>query len=128
MTLDSADHKELAARHPGVRVALVLEQDPALTPASPEHLVRALRSLILNGFLAMPEGGTLRTSTLNCTLDLDLEGYERVKAGSYPVLQVSDEGRSLGPEDLERIFEPFYTKKALKRAARDWVSLWSGAS
>ena len=116
MTLDSADHKELTSRHPGVRVALALEQDLTLTPASPEHLVRALRSLILNGFLAMPEGGTLRISTLNRTLDQDLEGYERVKAGSYAVLQVSDEGQSLGPEDLERIFEPFYTKKTLKRA------------
>jgi PAS domain S-box-containing protein len=116
MTLDSADHKELAARHPGVHVALSLEEDLALTPASPEHLVRALRSLVLNGFLAMPEGGTLRISTRNLRLDQDLEGYERVTSGAYAVLQVSDEGPTPGSEDLERIFEPFYTKKVLKRA------------
>ncbi len=114
MTLDSADHQSLAARHRGVHVACVLGREPVRTLGSPEHLVRALQGLILNAFPAM-ERGTLRIATRNVTLGQDHAGYERVKCGDYAVLEVSDEGPALGPEDLERIFEPFYTKKFLKR-------------
>lgn len=115
MTLDSADHRSLAERHPGVHVACSLEHEPVRTLGSPEHLVRALQSLILNGFLAM-ERGTLGISTRSVILEQGHAGYERVEAGNYAVLEVSDEGPVLRPEDLERIFEPFYTKKFLKRA------------
>jgi hypothetical protein len=36
--------------------------------------------------------------------------------GEYTVLIVSDNGSGILPQDLERIFEPFYTKKVMGRS------------
>jgi two-component system, cell cycle sensor histidine kinase and response regulator CckA len=40
----------------------------------------------------------------------------RVNIGEYVVLVVKDNGMGISPEDLERIFEPFYTKKVMGRS------------
>ena len=37
-------------------------------------------------------------------------------AGEYAVLATTDDGSGLPPEDLKRIFEPFYSKKVLGRS------------
>ncbi len=36
--------------------------------------------------------------------------------GDYAVLSVSDTGMGIAPEDMEKIFEPFYTKKSMGRS------------
>ncbi|MBU0988794.1 MAG: response regulator, partial [Proteobacteria bacterium] len=38
------------------------------------------------------------------------------RTGEYVMLTVSDDGSGISPGDLERIFEPFYTKKVMGRS------------
>lgn len=58
-------------------------------------------NVIINAIQSMPDGGTLRLSS-----DL-VERDER----SYVRVQVGDTGRGITPEDLDKIFVPFFTTK-----------------
>ena len=73
-------------------------------------------NLIFNASEAIEDTGTVFISTTNRYLDEPLKGYEDVRIGEYALLTVSDNGSGITPGDLERIFEPFYTKKVMGRS------------
>ena len=39
-----------------------------------------------------------------------------MEEGDYVLLEVTDDGEGIGPGDVEKIFEPFYTKKKMGRS------------
>ena len=73
-------------------------------------------NLIVNAVEAQPGGGIISVLTENCYLDKPITGYEEVREGDYVRLRVQDQGIGIAPEDLERIFEPFFSKKTLGRS------------
>jgi CheY-like chemotaxis protein len=73
-------------------------------------------NLISNSAEAMPDGGTVHLTTENCYIDQPILGLEKVGKGDFVVLTISDTGIGIPPEDIERIFEPFYTKKVMGRS------------
>lgn len=114
--LRSASFAEAHARYPDITVEIKLE--PSLLPiaGSGPHLSQAIMNLINNAFEAMPYGGQLTVVTQNLSLDQPLIGYERIEAGDYVILQVSDTGIGIEDKDMNKLFEPFYTKKAMGRS------------
>jgi len=73
-------------------------------------------NLISNAAEAMPEGGKLTLSTENRYIDRPIRGYDDVKEGDYVILTIADTGTGISPDDIEKIFEPFYTKKKMGRS------------
>jgi PAS domain S-box-containing protein len=59
-------------------------------------LEQVFMNLFLNAMHAMPNGGTLDVSAERCDSDL--------------LVRVTDSGTGISPEDLDKIFDPFYTK------------------
>ncbi len=49
-------------------------------------------------------------------MDVPVRNYDHVQEGDYVVLTVADTGIGIAPKDLDRIFEPFYTKKKMGRS------------
>jgi CheY-like chemotaxis protein len=73
-------------------------------------------NLVTNAAEAQPGGGKVIISTNNRYVDQPLKGYDDVKEGEYVVLRVEDHGVGISEHDLQRIFEPFYTKKVMGRS------------
>ena len=80
---------------------------------SESHLSKTVMNLVSNAADAMPAGGTISIATRDCYLDRSYTGYEVIPQGEYVILEVSDTGIGMLHSDLEKIFEPFYTKKVL---------------
>jgi CheY-like chemotaxis protein len=61
-------------------------------------------------------GGTITISTVNRYIDQPFLSYDDFNEGEYVILSVADNGPGISKEDLESIFEPFYTKKIMGRS------------
>lgn len=73
-------------------------------------------NLISNSAEAIPQRGQIKLSTENRYVDTPIKGYDEVQEGDFVVLTVSDNGTGIDPDDLNHIFEPFYTKKVMGRS------------
>jgi len=73
-------------------------------------------NLVFNAVEAMPSGGAVRIETWNQYVDRPVAGYDEVREGEYVVMEISDTGHGISAEDIEHIFEPFYTKKVMGRS------------
>ncbi len=114
--LISPENQKIMEYHPKVTVETNLQPDLLNIMGSPVHLSKTIMNLISNAAEAMPNGGKIIISTENRYIDQSIKGYDAVAEGDYATLTVADTGIGIPPEDLERIFEPFYTKKAMGRS------------
>ena len=114
--LDSAEYRNLRETHKFVNFRTVLAPGLLNMRGSLTHIKKALMNLVINASEAIEGGGTVTISTHNRYLYEPLNGCKDVRRGEYVVLTVTDDGRGISPGDLERIFEPFYTKKVMGRS------------
>ncbi|MEJ2155302.1 MAG: ATP-binding protein [Desulfobacteraceae bacterium] len=114
--LKSPEFQKLQSFHPSVTIETRLDESLMNIRGSVLHLRKALMNLVSNAAEAQPEGGHIIISTENAYVDLPISGYDRVNEGDYVIMTVEDKGTGIAPEDLNRIFEPFYTKKMMGRS------------
>ncbi len=112
----SPEYKRLKTFHPFIDVEARLAPDLLNVKGSPIHLAKTIMNLVSNAAEAMPEGGTIKIVTENRYLDAFKKRSHEVQEGECVVLQVSDSGVGIPAEDLQRIFEPFFTKKKMGRS------------
>ncbi len=53
---------------------------------------------------------------VNIYVDSPIKGYETVQEGDYVRIRISDTGTGIDPQIIDRIFEPFFTRKQLGRS------------
>ena len=95
-----ADVEEMLRRSIGEHIKLIVRPEADLPPVTcdPGQIEQLLVGLVLNARDAMPSGGNLVIDT--------------GRHDDQVRLRVSDSGRGMKPEVLERAFEPFFTTKA----------------
>jgi PAS domain S-box-containing protein len=101
-SLNEVIHKTLSLLQPeldnrGLNVRLRLARQLPLTPIDSTQIEQLLVNLVKNAMQSMTRGGTLTLQTG--------EGSEDVW------VMVADTGRGISQEQINRIFEPFYTTK-----------------
>jgi PAS domain S-box-containing protein len=92
-----------------------LEARPGLHPVigHPSQLHQVLLNLCVNARDAMPQGGFLTLYAENTTVAaVDVPPYHDVRPGDFVCLTVADTGQGISPENLTKIFQPFFSTKA----------------
>lgn len=85
-------------RHANIRLSVDLPPQPVWVWCEAHQMEQVIVNLLLNAIQAMPQGGALHIH-----LAEGAEGFS---------LRISDSGVGIPPQDLERIFTPFFTTKA----------------
>ncbi len=112
----SPEYYKFQNDYPGVQVEIDLSPDLLNIRGSEIHLRKTLANLITNAAEAQPDGGKIMLSTQNRYVDQPIKGYDTINEGDYALLRVADQGIGILPQDIDRIFEPFYTKKVMGRS------------
>jgi signal transduction histidine kinase len=98
----------------GVRLHLELPIGLPSVMADPEHLQQVFLNLVLNALDASEKGGTVRI-TAGPDPDLPSDGRAGILRGKADVptlaVHVIDGGKGLSAEDLNHVFEPFFSTK-----------------
>lgn len=115
--LSSLEHLEHLANYPTAVVQTKLHKSLNNCCCSPQHLKKILLNLIGNSLEVVGKKGIIKLTTENCRFSHPLaknatEGQE----SDYIKLTISDNGPGIKQEDIEYIFDPFYTTKVMGKS------------
>jgi PAS domain S-box-containing protein len=110
------EFEKLKTYHPDVTFTTRLDRDLMNIKGAPVHLGKTVMNLLSNAAEAISGRGEVTVVTENRYLDRPVMGYDHIQEGDYVLLTVTDTGKGISPDDIRKIFEPFYTKKAMGRS------------
>ena len=79
------------------------------TKLDPGQIDQVIQNLVINGDQAMPDGGKLEISCRNRTITEN--DSPAIAPGNYVAITFSDDGVGISPENLDKIFDPYFTTK-----------------
>lgn len=111
-----SDLTTLLERLVGINVVLGIHygHKTGLIRADRGQFEQVIINLVVNARDAMSHHGTLSIKTYNKVIARRLElGHDAVPEGKYVVIEVIDTGCGISQKDLGRIFDPFFSTKAV---------------
>jgi signal transduction histidine kinase len=93
---------QAASFPPSIRLETSFDAELPPVPADPALLTNAVVNVVRNAVEVMPDGGTLSVRTRSVIAPIR----------TYVAIDVQDSGPGIPKDELERIFQPFYTTKA----------------
>ena len=114
--LDSPEGRNLQNLNPQITWTLELDTDLRDISCSVLHINKCLMNLTINAAEAVTATGQITITTQNILVDKILAEQLAITSGSYIVLRVTDTGQGVSAQDINHIFEPFYSKKEMGRS------------
>lgn len=114
--LKSPEFRIMKKNYLNVQVQTVLADEILNITGSSVHLSKTVMNLVTNAIEAIDTSGKVTVTTENKYVDTLINGYDQVANGDYVTLSVVDNGCGISKKDLERIFEPFYSKKVMGKS------------
>jgi len=100
----------LMLRGTNVRGDVWVDDTVRAIEADEGQISQVLHNILINAVQAMPEGGILRVTADNLRLDAANDAVA-LPEGDYVRITIADEGCGIPEENLERIFDPFFSTK-----------------
>lgn len=111
--LASPEYLKLKNEHSATQVNTAFNDALLNIKGSEVHLSKMLLNLLKNGFEAISGNGRIRLETDNSYISTQTGNHDRIPEGEYVALHISDSGIGIPANDIENIFEPFYTTKKM---------------
>ncbi len=107
-----------------IELKMIHGRDVGYVRVDPGQFDQVILNLAVNARDAMEGGGalTIRTEAVRLAEPRKV-GSETVAPGHYVMIEVADTGTGIAKEDLDRIFEPFFSTKAGSAAAGTGLGL-----
>ena len=97
-----------------IKLEVVHGRDLGFVKVDHSQFEQVIINLAVNARDAMPGGGTLAIRTSNVHQERGLRrGHELMPAGDYVLVEMTDTGVGISKENLDRIFDPFFSTKQL---------------
>ena len=117
---NSPECKQLQDIFSKVKLKLNLDDQAGNIIASNVHLTKVIMNLVSNAFEAMPSDrtdGVVTVTTKSVELGHRPPGFiGHFEPGRYALISISDNGSGIPQADVNKIFEPFYSKKTKGRS------------
>jgi PAS domain S-box-containing protein len=114
--LASPEHCEIHSSHTHIVCRKDLDPNLANISCSAIHVKKCLLNLMMNAMEAITDTGSITISTRNQNIQGTFSKRAGLPPGDYVVLSLSDTGHGIKQEDIDHIFEPFYTKKVMGKS------------
>jgi len=92
-----------------VKCEFVLQDDLWPLEIDAGQISQVINNLMINAAQAMPNGGVVKIKAENISID-SRDGLPS-KEGKYDKITVEDEGTGISKENLQKVFDPYFTTK-----------------
>jgi len=117
------EFKKIKAAYEKLEIEMHLEPELLTISGSYIHIEKSIMHLLINALeetaaTASRSNGTIVLSTANYYVDKTKDEHtkQNLSPGEYVMLEVLDAGKGIPEEYLNKIFDPFFTKKEMDRS------------
>lgn len=103
------DCTQFILRGSNVKCEIEASEECWSVDADKGQIAQVINNLIINADQAMPNGGVIKVSLTNCSVRKS--EIPTLDSGDYISITIADEGTGITPENLKRIFDPYFTTK-----------------
>ncbi len=114
--LESLEFAKLQSLYPNVTVDYTFDAVNSTISCSQVHIKKCLMNLVTNGVEAVIDTGKVTITTHTHHQQKNAGSDDTLAEGEYIVLGIRDSGPGIAREDIDHIFEPFYSKKVMAKS------------
>lgn len=110
--LASRDIQAARSAHPQVEVAFCRGGEVLEVMGASTNLIRAVSNVVRNALEAVGERGRITLELTRCALAQGVPGDPTSLPGDYARVRVRDNGCGIAADQIDRVFDPFFSRKA----------------